>query len=178
MVRVGDIWTCRTDGSQTPWTIVEVSGSVVSLQAQGRPVITLGQTELETEWTRCLPTEEEQARALERGLHIGMTMALRELPSATYEELTERLRMRLEHTNMPEWMTPEFWSVEADPSLPNMRAHRIVPTALVGMKPTMVIDRGPPANYTASIDRLFVKADSAVMALAGLARLVLAKRLS
>jgi hypothetical protein len=176
MVRVGDTWTLRADGSQAPWTVVEVSGDVISLQAANRPVITLGQDELDKEWICVLSAEESRDRNLERALHLGMSLTLRELPSADYKELTERLRSRLSGSMMPGWMTPDFWSVEADTTLPGFRAHRIVPTVLMGLNPRMVVDRGPPPSYTASVDRLFVRADTAVMALAGLARLFISKR--
>lgn len=183
MVHTGDVWVCRTDGRKLQWKVTEVSGTVVSLQAtEGRhPVITVSVTELEQEWEKLQTNEEEREQALSRGLHMAMTMALREIPrdgltdDAYYAQLTERLRMRLEGVPRPDWMTPEFWSVEADNTLPGMRAHRVTPTVLVGKPVAMVVDRNPIPSYTAILGDLFIKAGNPVMALAALARVVMAK---
>jgi hypothetical protein len=183
MVRTGDVWVCRTDGRKRPWQVIEVSGTVVSLQAtEGRhPVITMAVTELEQEWEKLQTSEEEREQALSRGIHMAMTMALREIPrgdltdDAYYAQLTERLRMRLRGVPMPEWMQPEFWSVEADNMLPGMRAHRVTPTVLVGKPVAMIVDKDPIPVYTALLGDLFIKSGNPVMALAGLARVVMAK---
>lgn len=145
-------------------------------------MITVSLEELRQEWEKLQTSEEEQERALSRGLHMAMTMALREIPrdgfdtaQNYYDALTERLRMRLSGVSMPDWMSPEFWAVEADTTLPNMRAHRVTPVALVGKPVAMIVAKDPHPSYTARLGDVFVKSDSAVMALAGLARIVTSK---
>jgi hypothetical protein len=176
MVQRGDWWAQKSDRSRTPWEVTESVSGVVTLRSGKLPPVTVPELELEDEWVRLL--NGAPAVDVAQAIHQSMLKALKETDKNAdgyYEVLTKLLRQNLAGFPLPEWMTHDFWSVEPDPGLPHLRAHRVIPTMLVGRNPVLVVERGKVTSYTATIGELFVRADNPISALAGLARIVKAR---
>ena len=173
MVRPGDQWICRSD--KEPWQVTEVRGDLATLRSRDGTLITLPELELRDGWMPSMGGDTFDATELSRAIHEAMIWAMAGQDRGSpeyYETVTARLQKKLAESSLPPWMAPDFWSVEADTSLPNHRAHRVIPTVLIGKRVSMEVEWEPAPSYTARVNDLFVRADNPVMAIAGLARLV------
>lgn len=169
MARHGERWISRAN--KRSWEVTEVRNDVVTLRSDDGSVVTLPESELSEGWFQPSGGTADFAKII----HSAMVWALRDTNSSDpnyYETLTARLREQLALADLPEWMTADFWSVEADPNLPKFKAHRIIPTVLLGKPVVFTIQHEPSPAYTAALNDTFIRADNPVAAIAGLARLI------